>query len=202
MNRMMVYPIVEGHGEVESVRILLQRIWIEELGGEHIEVLQPFRLPRGKMVKDFDLQRAINFGALKLQTNLMDESHPLILLMLDADEDCPRELGPSLEVKMKTMRSDVDCACIVANVEYETWFVAASRSLSEYLVDLNEEQAVRAEQDHRRKKWIADRMKSGSYSESIDQPRFTAKMSLKEARCNSHSFNKLCSKLVRRLEDS
>lgn len=200
MNRMIVYPIVEGHGEVGAVRMLLWRIWTEELGGEHIEVLQPFRLPRGKMVNDEDLQKAVNFGALKLQAHMDENTHLLILLMLDADEDCPREIGPELETKMKKFRNDFDCACIVANVEYETWFVAASQSLSKHLTNLNKQQAGRAEQGRRRKKWIADRMKHGSYSETIDQPRFTTEMSINEARCNSSSFDKLCCKLKRRLE--
>ena len=33
----------------------------------------------------------------------------------------------------KTARSDVDIMCIVANIEYETWFVAAAESLRDYL---------------------------------------------------------------------
>ena len=48
MSRIRVLPIVEGQGEVESIRLLLERIWREVVGGEFIDVLQPIRSPKSK----------------------------------------------------------------------------------------------------------------------------------------------------------
>ena len=52
MNRIVVAPIVEGHGEVECVRNLIYRTRTELLGGEHAEVLSPIRIPKSKLVKE------------------------------------------------------------------------------------------------------------------------------------------------------
>ena len=52
MNRLRVVPIVEGHGEQQSaIRTLLVRLWTELLGGDYIDVLQPIRIPRSKLIQ-------------------------------------------------------------------------------------------------------------------------------------------------------
>ncbi len=66
MNQLRVAPIVEGHGEFNAVRTLLQRIWTELLGGEFIDVLQPVRQPRSQLVKKDGLLKAVGLAVNKL----------------------------------------------------------------------------------------------------------------------------------------
>jgi hypothetical protein len=67
MKIVTVAPIVEGHGEVESIRGLIERItW--NFGRECVaRVLRPIRVPKAKAVADRDeLLRAVDLAALNL----------------------------------------------------------------------------------------------------------------------------------------
>jgi hypothetical protein len=129
--RLKIVPIVEGHGENNSIRPLLQRIWSELLGGDYVEVVKPIRWSRGRLVQGSELGRAVDLATLKLRDAQPDE-RGMVLVLVDADEDLPCELGPRLMQEVQERRSDTDVSCVVANVEYETWFIAAAASLSEY----------------------------------------------------------------------
>jgi hypothetical protein len=96
----------------------------------------------------------------------------------------------------KSERSDVDIICVVANVMYETWFVAAAQSLGESL-NLSADTAVPddPEQQRQGKGWIERYFKGPKYSETQDQPAMTAKMDLVARRAKSPSFDKLCREL-------
>lgn len=95
---MIVVPIVEGHGDAEAVPILLRRIGAAE--GVNVTVKRPVRHPRGKLVKQDDLQRAVQLAALK------GGSNGVILVVLDADDDCAAQLGPRLLAWASAARSD------------------------------------------------------------------------------------------------
>jgi Domain of unknown function (DUF4276) len=200
MSRLRVAPIVEGEGEFHSIRILLQRLWCEMLGGEYIDVLQPIRQPRGKLVKESELGKVVQLARSKLGNSSGPPDPLLILILIDADEDCPRELGPKLLQWARLEASDVEVACVLANVEYETWFAAAAESLSEFL-DLSSDLQVaeNPEELGSKKAWVERRFRGTKYSETIDQPRMTAAMDLAACRKRSPSFDKLCRELERRL---
>ena len=66
MKELRVVAIVEGHGEYQSIRSLLTRVWHEVLGGDYIEVLQPIRQKRHKLAKQGGMEKAIQLAALKL----------------------------------------------------------------------------------------------------------------------------------------
>ena len=123
MSRIRVIPIVEGHGEVESIRVLLERIWREVVGGEYIEVVQPIRRPKSKLVTDAGLDEAIGLA----EVERAPRSYPtFVLLLLDADESCPAMLATGLRKIVQRHQDHLDVAIVIANVEYETWFVAAA----------------------------------------------------------------------------
>ena len=52
MSRIQIAPIVEGNGEVAAIRILLQRIWTELLGGEHADVKRPILRKRDRLIQE------------------------------------------------------------------------------------------------------------------------------------------------------
>jgi hypothetical protein len=202
LSRLRIFPIVEGHGDDKAIRILLQRIWGELLGGEYVEVLKPFRGKRLKLVKSGELARVLNAAMQKLQPS-DSKDRSLILILLDADDDPPCILGPEFLSLARTARSDADVSCVIANVEYETWFVAAAESLSDFL-DLSGGRAlaVDPEQARQGKAWIQKRYRGLKYSETIDQPAMTKAMDLTLCRQRSPSFDKLCRELEARLERS
>jgi hypothetical protein len=130
MKRLAIVPIVEGHGEQQSIRTLLLRLW-GALGGEHVEVLQPIRRPRSKLVIQPELLKAIDLADLKLrQRQHVSEEQQSVLLLLDADDDAPCILGPHLQEIAAAERPHIDIFVVIANVEYETWFIAAAESLA------------------------------------------------------------------------
>lgn len=198
MSRLRIAPIVEGHGEDLAVRILLQRLWTEVLGQDYVEVLKPIRSSRTKMTQSRELERALDLAVLKLRSAASSDP-ALVLIMLDADEDLACVLGPNLLQRAKAHRGDADISCVVATVEYETWFVAAAESLSE-LLELSEAIPLSPESSRSGKAWIQKRFRGVKYSPTVDQPAMTRRMDLLQARGRSPSFDKLCRELEKRLE--
>lgn len=189
MNRIRIAPVVEGHGEDQAVRTLLQRLWLR-LGGEHADVLKPIRGKRQALVREADLQRAIGLAALKLSSAPADCDGAVVLLLVDADDDLPCVLGPNLLSLLKKCRDDIDSICVIANREYETWFVAAAGSLGDYL-DLPDELPTDPEGQRAGKQWVQRYFRGTKYSETVDQPRMSARMDLDLCRERSPSFDKL-----------
>lgn len=200
MKRLRIAPIVEGHGEVQSVRTLLQRIGHELFSAEYIEVLQPIREHRGSLSDQDALARRVELAVLKLNTQPHRDDPKLILLLLDADDEKCCELGPRLLSAARKCRSDVDIACVAANREYETWFAAAAESLQEYLeLEANDPAPLEPEKMAAGKGWVQKRFRGTKYSPRVDQPRMTAKMDLQICRLRSPSFDKLCREMAQRL---
>jgi len=181
---MKVGLIVEGHGEIHSAPILLRRI-LQELAPElHPSILAPLRVPRGQLVKEEGLRNAIEFVARKVGND------GRILLLLDADDDLPCVLGPRLLALARGFRPDRDVSVVVAQREYEAWFLTAAESLRGHRklpVELAPPDAPEAIRDA--KGWLSQH-KSDGYSETIDQPALTSIFDLTAAR-RADSFDKL-----------
>jgi hypothetical protein len=199
LSRLVVAPIVEGHGEDNAIRLLVQRIWTELLGGEFVQVIKPIRWPRNRLVQHSELKRAIDLAALKLRSAALSDP-AMILILLDADRDPPCTLGPDLLRQARESRPDIDVSCVVANVEYETWFVAAAASLGEFLqLPSVSELPLQPEAARLGKAWVQRRFRGLKYSETLDQPAMTQAMDLGLCRERSPSFDKLCRELHARL---
>ncbi|MCA1684810.1 MAG: DUF4276 family protein [Planctomycetia bacterium] len=92
-------------------------------------------------------------------------------------------------------------ACVLVNVEYETWFAAAAESLDKYL-DLTTASPPSESPERARhgKLWVEQRFRgSAKYSETQDQPALTSAMNLALCRSRAPSFDKLCRDLEQRL---
>ena len=201
VSRLRVAPIVEGHGEVEAVRTLLTRIWVELLGGEYLDVIRPIRWPRSKLVQKEELGRAVQLAWAKLQGGPTPSDPKMILVLLDANSDAPCVLGPQLLEFAKEAHSDADVFCVLAKVEYETWFVAAAESLGSHLeLSPDEDIPANPEEANAGKGWVARHFKGTKYSETVDQPSMTAKMDLALCRERCPSFDRLCRGLEARLQ--
>ena len=204
MSRLQVAPIVEGQGEVNSLRILLHRIWTELLGGEYIKVHPPIRqnrstLASGGRIQTSAVERIVQIAdsKIKVDSNIMGDP-ALILILLDADHDCPARLGPRLLESAKSALPHRDIACVLINVEYETWFVAAAESLSEYLNLKDGKLPEHPEKTRQGKAWVKNRFR-GDYKEASHQPALTRAMNLENCRQRSPSFDKLCRDMGKRI---
>lgn len=203
MSCLRVAPIVEGYGEVAAVRVLLERTWTELVGGEFVDVLTPIRCVRTKLIRPApgggarvvwdEVVRAVSLAARKLRDRAADPMPELILPLLDADTDCPRDLAPQLLDAMHAAAPREVSGCVLAKVEYETWFVAGAETLREYL-KLAGAESIPTDPEGQRcgKQWIAQRFAGAKYSETVDQPRLTAAMDLRASRQRGPSFDKLC----------
>jgi hypothetical protein len=205
MSRLRVAPIVEGDGEVACVPILLKRIWYELPGGGYIDVLKPTRAKRDLLVKAGEIEKSVHMASGKLG-NPPESSDPalvLILILSDADDDCPGALGPSLlDRARKVCPPEIDVARVPAKYEYETWFAAAAESLSVPLGLATDFRASEVPEESRlRKAWVIrhDRAQGKNHSETVDQSKMTCAMDLVLCRKRSPSFDKLCREFARRL---
>jgi hypothetical protein len=172
------FCIVEGHGDVAALPILLRRI---EPGLRLVE--PPWRLHRSKVARPGELERVVERGARRLPPD------GLILAVFDADDDLPCVMGPALLARIRAARSDRTARVVLACREFESWFIAAAESLP----DLRRPVAAPAsgaESLRGAKEWISRQLGRG-YVERLDQPVFAAAMDLELARQGSASFRKL-----------
>lgn len=167
--------IVEGEGDVAAMPVLLRRITTSHsIWG--IEVLPPMRLPRGKMVKEPELRRHVELAARR--TGPEDA----ILVVLDADKDCPAELGPRLHGWAAGQRADRRVAVVVIPCEFEAWLLAGAIGLAGRRgLPADLQPPARPEHIRDAKGWLAERMARG-YHETRDQEPFTASFDLPGAR--------------------
>jgi hypothetical protein len=185
-----IYPIVEGHGEVSAVSILLRRFAHEIFYNYGIRIFEPYRLPKGQMVSDDHLEKVVEFAARKLG---LDAGRGAIVVLLDADTDCPATLGPELLVRVRQARPDVPSSVIIAKHEYEAWFLAAAVSLRGASgVSQNAGPPPQPENIQDAKGYLSRNIMEpeAHYSETVDQPRFTAVFDIHQAR-SCPSFDKL-----------
>jgi hypothetical protein len=186
MPTLRIVCIVEGHGEVSAVPALIRRI-ASELHFYTLDIPTPIRTAREKLLKDGELERAVDFAARKAG------AVGAVFVLIDAHGDCPRDRGPELLKRARTARSDVPISVVLAKQEYEAWFIAAAESIrgKRGLAD-NLQAPADAEAIQGAKEWLEKKMSAGrKYSETLDQPALSSVFDLGMARSRSGSFDKL-----------
>lgn len=203
---MAVYiaPIVEGDTEAECVERLLQRVWSELLVAPvRLQVAVPTRGSRAALAHPnrSDLAEKLNEACAKLAHPLRKDpaGRTLVLLLLDADQDCPAELGPHLLAAAKAHRADVDVVCVLATRMFENWLVAGASTLAG-VNDLPDVLPARDRFEERSgAKWLDDQLRSldpaRKYNKITDTLAFVRRFALQECRDNCPSFDKLCCEL-------
>lgn len=189
-----IVSIVEGDGEVAALPVLLRRLgeWLSP--GEYFNILHPIRVHRGQFLNRDDIfSRQIQLGALKCA------AHGWLLIVLDADNDCPSELASNIMERVKTIAPHVRVSVVLPKYEFEAWFIAAAASIDGKRGFKNDTRAHDAEAIRGAKERLSERIPNGRYREVLDQPAFSACMDLQLARNNSRSFRKLCGEWERNL---
>lgn len=186
---MKVSCIVEGDGEVAALPILLRRLTAWRTPEQYCDVQLPIRVRRDRFLnRDEEFRRHLLLAAGKCGRN------GWILVLLDADDDCPATLGMEILERARAYLPHRKVSVVLANREYEAWFIAAAESLHGHRgFVLDTGNASDPEKLRNAKGWVNARMTSNSYGETTDQPAFTAQMDLQQVFDHSRSFRKLCS---------
>ena len=190
-----IASIVEGDGEVSALPKLLHRI-AAELGVPGLLTPNPMRIPRGKIAIAGGIERGVAAAALRVS------GRGGVLILLDADDDCPAEYGPVLLARAKGARPDKSVSVVLANREFEAWFLAAAPSLAGqfgFPAEFPQPQNPELPRDCKGLLTKA-RPKGQPYKETVDQPRLTSVFDLKMAREHSDSFDKFYREVARLLE--
>jgi len=181
-----IVAIVEGHAEVLAVPVLLRRLAGVLAPGLSLEVPHPIRVKRQKLVKPSELERTIELAGRK--TTPSDG----ILILLDSDQDCPKDLAAEIRGRAQAARPDRRIRVVLAKAEYEAWFLAAASSIAGTRgLAPGLSPPINPESIRDAKGWLSHRMTAGrSYRETLDQPAFSATFDLLSAR-TSGSFDKM-----------
>ena len=186
MSRFVIVPIVEGQSEVVSVPVLLRRL-LNERQRHDVTIARPVRVHRSSVVKEGEIERAV---ALARRNR---EGCNAVLVLLDADDDCPAELGPKLLNRIKKGHGDLSAASVVLpKREFEGWFLGSLQSLRGVrgIAD-NASSPPNPEEIRVAKERLSEFMVSKrTYVETTDQPALAAKFDLNLARKRCPSFDK------------
>jgi len=184
---------VEGHGEIQAAPTLIRRL----AGAANSDMTIKFaarRIPKSQLLQPSQFERAI-----EALTRQIGRRQPLLVL-LDADDDCPKDLAFNLKKRCYATHSDVAISIVIAKKEYEAWFLAAARSLAgrsglvEQLSPPIDPESIRGA-----KEWLTAHMAPGqSYSETRHQSAYSAVMELSDARkaCSFRKFERELGQLL------
>ncbi len=198
-----IVAVVEGPGEVEAAPGLIRRILWERLGRYDIPRISAIRAS-GKLDLVNNLERRLGIA--------ISQEPDAILVLVDADDECPVEAVGSLVDRVSALNLGVPVAMVYAKSEYETWFIG---SLSEGTGDgirarLNIASSVNAPENFEdirgAKEWLRGRMpRNQGYTETSDQADLTHHIDMDLVYGRSRSFRRLChavEELVRAIDES
>ncbi|MGI8991089.1 MAG: DUF4276 family protein [Bryobacteraceae bacterium] len=185
--------IVEGHSEEQAAPVLIRRL--AQAFGFHSSIrFAVRRVTKSRLIQPGELEKTLEALARQI-----GRSRPFLVL-LDADEDCPKDLADDLKARCRDRHADLTIAVVIANKEYEAWFLAAAKSLSgkgaldEKLHAPDDPESVQGA-----KEWLTARMlPNESYSPTRHQPAYSHLMDLSEAG-TARSFRKFEKEVARLL---
>jgi hypothetical protein len=169
--------IVEGHAEEASIPILLR--------GFGVDAGQPFRVHRNKVVKPGELERAIQ-QAVRSRQNAT-----AVLVLMDADDDCPARLGPALLARARTV-THLPVSVVLAMREVEAWFLGGIESLRGFRgIAADAVWDDDPERPRGAKGRVEELMGRRGYVDRVDQPALMARLDIQAARLRCPSLDKL-----------
>lgn len=181
---MVVQPIVEGQGDVTAVPILLRRL-AEQAEAWNVQIARPHRRRRNQLARKADLQNAVRVA-------LLTPGCAGVLILFDADDDCPRECASEFDAWAREAAHHVPCAVVMSNREYEAWLLAGIKSLrgiSGVRVDAVVHPNPETPRDAKGE--LKKLMEDDRYLSTVHQAKLTANFDLIEAYCQCRSFRKL-----------
>jgi hypothetical protein len=158
----MIQPIVEGHGEVQAVPVLLRKL-AALMAIAYVDIGRPIRRTRAELVAKDRLAQAIELARLQPRCSG-------IFVLFDADDDCPKTLAPPIQKWAGELARGIPAAVVMADREFESWFLHSLPSLPR----LRDSSPCSSDPERIRdaKGILGERMRTG-YSETADQARMT-----------------------------
>lgn len=184
-----IASVVEGEGELAALPALLRRITYG-LDIWDANIRRPFRVGRGQLIRQGGIEKVV----AELAKRVPADQPGGILVVVDADDDCPAQLGSALLERAVATRPDRRCAVVLANREFEAWFMAAAPSLGGHR-GMPHGLEVPADCETRRdcKGWLTRHRADGQpYKPIPDQAALADVFDLEMARANAPSFDKFC----------
>ena len=178
-----IVPIVEGHGELRAMPILIRRVLEAQGILTGVQVLKAIRERRGTLLRQGGVERLAQAARRKAR------SEARVLVVLDADDDCAATLGPQLQSRLERELGSRDGAAVLAVREYENWLISHAAGLSR---DPRQHQAAgNPESVLDTKRWLNDRRTAKHrYDPVKDQARLTELVDLQVVRERCPSFDK------------
>lgn len=182
---MILQPIVEGQGEEKAVPVLLRRL-VGSAQAWDIQIARPHRRKRSQLVDESQLRKAVQVAKLTPDCGA-------ILVILDADDDCPKELAPRLAAWATDEARPLPCEVVLANREYEAWLLAGVAPLKgHHRVRPDAPFHDEPESPRDAKGQIESLLMPGTtYMPTVDQAPLTAGFDLADAFRACRSFRKL-----------
>ena len=179
---MKIQPVVEGHGEIAAVPVLLRRL---------IAVAEVWRVGVGKPIRRTRHQLATEDGiAESVRMALSKPGCAAIMVLFDSDGECPADLGPKVQEWADAAARDTPCAVCIPHREYEAWFLATLDSIGVALGKGDVQPHPNPELP-RGAKGPLGRLMGRRYKETTHQPKFSEYFCLSDAFRRSRSFRKL-----------
>jgi hypothetical protein len=117
-----------------------------------------------------------------------------ILVLLDADNDCPVILSQELSQRCEQVGTKCPVQIVCARRSYESWFLASLDTIKgQSIIPDTADFTGDAEAIANPKQWLTDQMPPGrAYKETADQSSLSSRIDLDLAHANSRSFRRLC----------
>jgi hypothetical protein len=184
-----IFSVVEGKGEVKSLPASLTRL-LASWKAHDLFAGTPNRVHRDQFVQPGQLenwlhtalQRRVNAGA--------------VLVLLDADNDCPAQLAPMLLDRARTV-TRLPVAVVLAAREFENWFVGSLESFRGFSGITEDAISPRNPEERDGKGQLRRAMKGLPYDSVRDQAEFAKRMDLDLCRKNCPSFDKFVREVER-----
>jgi hypothetical protein len=182
---MKIYPIVEGHGEVEAAPVLLRRL-LAEANCQHIGVGYPIRRTQSQLRSKEGIQAGVRLARLQPEC-------AAVVILFDGEDDCPKAIAAQVRAWAREAAAGTPCDVVVAYREYETWFLAALESLrGQYGIRRDAIAPANPESKRGAKEALEEFMPPDrAYSETGDQPGMSAQFDMRMAHQRNRSFRKL-----------
>ena len=175
-----IASVVEGFGEVTAFPVLLRRL--AQRRGLSVVVTEPHRIGRPDMLIPARILAATRVQLARCR------GHGGVLVLLDADDDCPMELHAIMQPALEGLGL---VQVVAAKREYEAWFLAGFSSLSMHPLISPGSMTPADPERPRDAKGVFNTLLNGKYRETVHQAKFSAQLDLDEAESRSRSFRRL-----------
>ena len=182
---MKIYPIVEGHGEVQAVPVLLRRL-LAQAQCNCVEVGRPILRTQAQFRSKEEVGKAVRLA-------LFQPDCAAVVILFDGEDVCPKEFAEKVRAWAQGAAGTVPCDVVIAYREYETWFLSAIESLrGKHGISDVATAPDNPESRRDAKGALEDFMpERRAYSETLDQPAMSAVFDMGRAHRRSRSFRKL-----------